>query len=257
MLMQFPAYARGLSLHNPGKALFMIALLSFAAVAVADDSEIDNLRSNIRSLLPGNMTLESVEPSPMEGVYIVVAGTQTLYVYSKDDLVMIGDVYDTVRRVNLGEERRNKEMAAAIASLPEDEIIYMGEPLPRQVTVFTDTDCVYCQRFHQTVPELQERGMQVRYLMFPRAGVGSASYHEAVSVWCAEDQAEAMTIAKTGGQVEQTTCENPVAGQYELGQRIGVRGTPTMILDNGKVIPGFLTPDQLMAEAETPPGSPE
>ena len=140
-------------------------------------------------------------------------------------------------------------MAKALASLSTDEMILMGEDTGRYVTVFTDTDCVYCQRFNQHIAELQERGMQVRYLMFPRAGVGSPSYHEAVSVWCSDDQARAMTIAKSGGVVDEKICENPVEQQYRLGQQLGVRGTPTMILDTGKVIPGFLTPDQLLAEA--------
>jgi thiol:disulfide interchange protein DsbC len=173
-----------------------------------------------------------------------------LYVYSVGDFVMIGDVYDAVRKVNLGEEMRNEKMAEALASIPESEMIIMGESTDRYVTVFTDTDCGYCQKFHQHVAELQSMGMQVRYLMFPRAGINSASYDEAVSVWCAEDQREAMTIAKAGGTVEPKVCENPVEKQYRLGQRLGVRGTPTMVLDSGKVIPGFLPPAQLLAEAE-------
>ena len=55
-------------------------------------------------------------------------------------------------------------------------MILMGEATGRYVTVFTDIDCTYCRQFHKTVPELQKRGLQVRYLMFPRAGLQSESY---------------------------------------------------------------------------------
>ena len=214
--------------------------------AYAQDS---NLEKNLKGLLPSNMPIESVQETPMEGVYEVVAGGQPLYVYSAGKFLMIGDVYDAESRVNLGEQKKNQQMSEAIKSVPEEEMIVLGDNSDRYVVVFTDTDCGYCQRFHRNVAELNERGLQVRYLMFPRAGLESDSYNEAVSVWCADDQGRAMTVAKSGGMVEEKNCENPVAAQYELGQQIGIRGTPTMILDNGEVIPGYLPPAQLLSRA--------
>ena len=226
----------------------LISLVLTISSAFAQD-EIENLQSKLATILPPNMVVDSIEPTPMEGVYIATVHGQDMFVYSAGDYLMVGDVYDTVKMVNLGEERAAARMAEALDNIPESEMIFMGEPMDRYVTVFTDTDCFYCQKFHLTVPELQANGIQVRYLMFPRAGLQSDSYREAVSVWCAADQAAAMTTAKAGGRVDPAQCENPVADQYKLGQQIGVRGTPTMILDTGKVIPGFLTPEQLMAEA--------
>ncbi|MEZ5580319.1 MAG: thioredoxin fold domain-containing protein [Candidatus Competibacteraceae bacterium] len=72
----------------------------------------------------------------------------------------------------------------------------------------------------------------------PREGVGSDSFDKAVSVWCAADRREAMTQAKRGENIERKTCDNPVQAQYELGQKLGVRGTPSMILEDGTMIPG-------------------
>ena len=226
----------------------LFSLLLTISSAIAQD-DVEQLQSKLSTILPPNMMIDGIEPTPMEGVYIATVQGQDMYVYSSGDYIMVGDVYDTVKLVNLGEERAAAKMARALENIPESEMILMGEPKERYVTVFTDTDCFYCQKFHLTVPELQANGIQVRYLMFPRAGLESDSYREAVSVWCAADQAKAMTTAKAGGRVEPAQCENPVAAQYRLGQQIGVRGTPTMILDTGKVIPGFLTPEQLMAEA--------
>ena len=36
--------------------------------------------------------------------------------------------------------------------------------------------------------EYNEQGIAIHYLAFPRAGVGSTSYDDYVSVWCADDQ---------------------------------------------------------------------
>lgn len=234
-------------MQNFIKLAFLTLLLLSSTVRA--DAQMDNVVENLKKILPAGMNIQSIEASPMEGVYVVNAGTQSMYVFSRDGYIMVGDVYDADRKVSLGEERKAAAMSESLANIPESDLILMGEAKPRYVTVFTDTDCGYCQKFHKSVAELQKRGMQVRYLMFPRAGLQSPSYKEAVSVWCAEDQARAMTIAKSGGTVEPKECENPVAAHYQLGQQLGVRGTPTMILDNGKVITGYLTPNQLFAEA--------
>ncbi len=238
------------------KALFFVVIPLFALmsswVAGADEKE-ENLKKNLEAVLSQGMVVESIEPSPMPGSYIVKVNGQTIFATSAGDYLMIGEIYDSVREVNLGEELRAIDMVRAIESIPESEMILMGEATGRTVTVFTDIDCTYCRQFHRTVPELQNRGLTVRYLMFPRAGLQSASYDKAVSVWCSPNQAESMTVAKSGGAVEPLTCDNPVAQQYALGQQIGVRGTPTIILDNGQVIPGFVDMDELLKLADIAP----
>jgi len=94
--------------------------------------------------------------------------------------------------------------------------------------------------FHKEVPKLNNAGITVRYLMYPRAGPGSPTFIKSVSVWCADDQKKAIGMAKEGGVLEAKTCDNPVLEQFKLGQQIGVTGTPTLILENGKILPGYL-----------------
>ncbi len=237
------------------KLIFLALMLTSPLISAAQDIQdsADNIAAikvNLGAILPANVSIESIEKTAMENVYIASVQGEDMYVYSAGNYVMVGDVYDATRRVSLGEERKGERIVAALTDIPQSEYILMSEPAQRHITVFTDTDCFYCQKFHKTVPELTAMGIQVRYLMFPRAGLNSESYKEAVSVWCSEDQADAMTIAKSGGVVDEATCENPVAAQYKLGQKMGIRGTPTMILDSGKVIPGFLTPEQIMVAAD-------
>jgi len=86
----------------------------------------------------------------------------------------------------------------------------------------------------------------VRYLAFPRAGVGSESHKKYVSVWCNDDQQASLTDAKSGRSVASATCENPVAETYQFGQRIGVRGTPMIIYDDGTVTPGYAPSDVII-----------
>lgn len=98
--------------------------------------------------------------------------------------------------------------------------------------------------------EYNERGVEVRYLAFPRAGIGSPAYNTMVSVWCADDPQKAMTAAKAGRQVTPKQCPNPVRDHYEMGRLLGVQGTPTLILEDGELIPGYVPPQRLVQMIE-------
>lgn len=43
------------------------------------------------------------------------------------------------------------------------------------------------------------------------------------------------------------TCDNPVARHYELGRRPHIRGTPTIVLDDGRTIGGDVPAERLRA----------
>jgi thiol:disulfide interchange protein DsbC len=233
---------------------YLLAMLLMIQGTAWAESELDAVRNNLKRILPQSMEIKSVEQTAMEGVYLVVAGSENLFVHSLGDFVMIGEVYDTVRRISLTQERKDKEKVIAmkeLSAIPESEMIIMGDPQgERYVTVFTDTDCGWCQKFHKDIPVLEAGGLKVRYMMWPRAGINSESYDEAVSVWCAEDQGAAMTVAKNRQTVEPKVCENPVKEQYALGFRLGVQGTPFIMLDNGEVLGGYVDPDRLLSAAE-------
>ena len=235
----------------PLATLFTVCL-TLASQANAQ-SEIEAVRLNLEKIIPARMEITSIEQTPMEGVYEVRAGNENLFVYSHGEFVMIGEVFDTDRRVSWAQERREKERAVAVkdlAAMPESNMIIMGDPEgKRYITVFTDTDCGWCQKFHQDIPVLEAGGLKVRYMMWPRAGLESESYLEAVSVWCADNQGQAMTIAKNRQKVEPRQCENPVEEHYQLGFRLGVQGTPFIMLDNGKVLGGYVPPEKLLSEA--------
>ena len=80
----------------------------------------------------------------------------------------------------------------------------------------------------------------MRYLAFPRAGIGSPSYDKLVSAWCSETPGKTLTELKNGGAVEGNLCaHNPVADQYRLGQEMGVNGTPAILLADGNLLPGY------------------
>jgi thiol:disulfide interchange protein DsbC len=54
-----------------------------------------------------------------------------------------------------------------------------------------------------------------------------------------------MTQAKMGNDPEPAQCVNPIAEQYQLGKELGVTGTPSLVTAEGRMIPGYVPPEQL------------
>ena len=55
-----------------------------------------------------------------------------------------------------------------------------------------------------------------------------------------------MTDAKSGNYVEERKCDTSIDKHLEIAERIGVRGTPTIVLANGDLIPGFVPADEII-----------
>ncbi len=209
----------------------------------------DEIKTALYELIgPSAATSEIIE-SPMKGVYQVDLGDRILFVSKVGNHLLLGDVFDTQRRVSLSDEIKQEKALAIVGEIPESEmIVFAPEETRRTITVYTDVDCPYCRKLHKEVPTLVENGVKVRYLWFPRSGVNTPSYDKAVSIWCAEDQLTAMDDAKLNNKIVNASCKpNPVADQYASGQRVGVRGTPTIVVDDGTIIGGYLPAKDLLA----------
>ncbi len=231
-----------------------VALALVAPVLHAAELDRDAVKAMISKTFPG-VTADEVGPAALPGFYEVVIGTRLVYVSTDGKYLLLGDLIDTAERINLSEARRAELTAVKLAGLDPARMISIAPENPsRHITVFTDVDCPYCARFHRDVPKLNEAGVAVHYLLFPRTGIGSKSYQRAVGVWCADDQVEMMGIAKAGGEVEPKECENPVKEHLALGRAVGVQGTPAIFLEDGTMIPGYLPPERLFGQmGHTPP----
>src|SRR3546814_3045587 len=97
------------------------------------------------------------------------------------------------------------------------------------VAVFTDVECGFSRKLHSQIDDYNREGIAVQYLAFPRMGLGSADFQKMVNVWCATDRKQALTDAKNDRRVPTRNCTNPVTMEYDVGQRIGLAGTPLIV----------------------------
>ncbi|WP_189400139.1 DsbC family protein [Arenicella chitinivorans] len=221
-------------------AICLFVGLGLTAAQAGPLEDVDKVRAELVKMVPPASDAPILE-TPVNGVYRLELDNGFYYAYVDGDHILFGDLVNTKDQINLGEVAKAERTSALIEGTPLNKMIVYGpKDAKRHVTVFTDIDCGYCRKLHLEVPNLNEAGVQVRYLAFPRAGVGSESHKKYVSVWCNADQQAALTDAKAGKNVPPASCENPVAETYELGRKAGVSGTPTIILDDGTVTPGYV-----------------
>ena len=201
----------------------------------------------------------SVEPAPIAGLYEVMVGADVFYVSADGRYLLMGDIREAKTGKNITDNKREQFRREVLNTFDEEKMIVFApeKETKHTINVFTDVDCPYCAKFHNEVPKLNEAGIKVRYLAFPRAGVGSKTYKTMVSVWCAKDQQQALTDAKARKEIEPAECDNPVEEQYELGQRIGINGTPAMVLSNGELVPGYVPAPRLISFLDKKEGKKE
>ncbi len=225
--------------------------LSIVAPAGAADDAGEKIRAALAGVVPGS-TPDSVQPSGVSGLYEVRYGAQILYVSDDGRYLFDGEFIDLQKRVNVTEQRRGEGRLNALRALGEESmIVYKPKgQVKHTITVFTDIDCGYCRKLHNGMAAMNDLGIEVRYLAYPRAGINSPSYDKAVSVWCAEDRNKAMDAAKAGEPLKSKSCDSPVTEHLALGESFGVRGTPALVLDSGELLPGYLPPDRLVAHLE-------
>lgn len=221
-------------------SVLFFSLFSGVSPAIAEDAELKSARQMISARFQG-VTVENIQPSPVKGLYVVSVPPRLFYVSADAKYVINGDMIDMAMNQNVTQPLRSKVRMDAITNLGEDSmIVFAPEKVKHTITVFTDIDCGYCRKLHNEMAEYNKHGIKVRYLAYPRAGIDSEAYNKAVSVWCADDRKDAMTKAKNNQDVPPKTCDNPVAEQYKLGEMMGIRGTPALVLDDGQVAPGYI-----------------
>lgn len=235
--------------RNTYMSLFIIALLTIPGIGQSEQTDIATTRNliteSMAKIMPGRK-VDSIEATVIPALYEVMIGADIFYVTSDGEHLLQGDLYSLETKTNLTEAKRSQGRVALIKTIdPTTEIIFKPEKTRHVVNIFTDIDCGYCRKLHSEMDTYLAKGIEIRYLAFPRSGYRTRSYFKAVSAWCADDPQKALTIAKSGQEIEQKTCDNPVDQHLALAHELGLTGTPTMVFSDGSIVPGYIPADEL------------
>ncbi|XQW84164.1 bifunctional protein-disulfide isomerase/oxidoreductase DsbC [Thalassotalea piscium] len=240
----------------------VVLLCSFSSQAIENKStvtnpatvnlaqtDLDALRDKLTSVVG---EISSIKPSPMVGLVEIIADHSVFYSSLDGDFLIDGKLYDLEARTNLTEDARMKVRIEGVNSFAKDMIVFPAKNEKHVITVFTDITCGYCRKLHEQMADYNDKGITIRYLAYPRAGVRdqmgeySKGFKDLRSIWCNEDPKSALTKAKMGTNVAQRICDKPIEEEFNFGRKIGVSGTPAIILENGLMLPGYKDPDSLL-----------
>jgi len=233
------------------KSILYAILVLTVSTAVAE-SAIPQKYAQIVSVFHNKFPDEkitNIQESPIDGIYEVMIPPHIYYANSNATYVFSGDIFKLADEKNITQDRRQIARKTSIDMLDtKSMIVFPAEKNKYTISVFTDIECAYCRKLHSQIGEYNKLGITVRYLAFPRGGPASDSFTKAISVWCAKDRRKALTDAKNDIVMEKRTCDSPVLKHYNLGKKFGIQGTPTIVLENGYVIPGYVSPEKLLSE---------
>lgn len=241
------------------KKLFVILMLGLSiplASAATKALNEDQIRIMLEARFP-DASIEHVAPSDVDSLYSFLLEGNLYYISDDGKYLIDGKMLDiTTEKIrNVSQERlsqldkmkspmRKREMA----KLKEEDMVVFKAPNEEHViSVFTDIDCGYCQKMHRERNDYLSRGITIRYLAYPRAGINSPSGEKLKGIWCASDPQTAMTEAKLERKYREGRCETPFAQHMSLVRKFGIRGTPGIVLENGDVIGGY-QPAEIMRQ---------
>jgi thiol:disulfide interchange protein DsbC len=231
----------------------VLGLGSIAVPASADQAdELRVVRETVAETFDG-IGEDDIFPSDVDGWYTIRKGAIVAYISGDGRYLLQGDLIDLEKQVNLSEKDRNKARVKMMTNVPDDDVIvFSPEKVRHTISVFTDIDCTFCRRLHSQMDEYLDEGIEIRYFLYPRNGPASPSWAKAEQVWCADNRNEALTMAKLDKEFETHECDSSIVSvHYSMGQDVGLRGTPAIVLEDGTLFSGYMPPKQLAEAIET------
>ena len=224
------------------KTLFVLSFLFFA--------DEENLKNKIAKILPQGLPINFIETSLLPDFYVVnVANNQILYVSKSFEFVLAGEVIQLKegKITSLNDKYQTKLVKNILSTINSKESInFISNKEKYKLTIFTDISCGYCRLLHSEIDSYLKEGLTINYLAFPRDGLNGSVYKDMMSAWCSKNPKQSLTKLKNGEEIEELQCNNPVSDHFRKGSLLGITGTPTIILEDGRKFSGYIPAKELI-----------
>lgn len=226
----------------------------FFSLFVSSDEQI--IRNSLEKILPKGSEIESIQESSIKGLYAVYYGDlEPIYVSDDGNFFIYGDIYKiNINSItNITDVEISERRSTILSNLESSELIsFKSKNEQYAVTVFTDVDCGYCRKLHNQIEEYNKLGITINYAAFPRSGLGTISFTKMVSAWCSDNKKSSLTRLKNNNEINKNFCDNqPVSKHYAIGNKLGVTGTPAIFSSDGRLFPGYLSPEDLLKKLQS------
>lgn len=211
-----------------------------APLSKADAKAAATIKQSIEARYP-NARILSVQPSQYLGLYEVFTGDSVSYANATGDLLFVGSIMDTRTKRNLTVERMDELNAIDFKSLPLDRAIKVVKGNgSRQVAVFSDPECPYCQQLEKEFESVTD--VTIYTFLFPIASLHPDAPARAEALWCSANPGTAWKEWMVDRKPPAwKSCDgDPVDELKALGEKLGINSTPTMFAANGRRFAGAM-----------------
>ncbi len=210
-------------------------LVAFSAQAQTD---IDKMKADLQAKIPEGK-IESVRKIPYGGLYEAVISGDIYYTNPGLDFLVAGAIIDLRTSENITQKRMEQLSAIKWDTLPLDQAIKITRGNgSRKIFIFEDPNCGYCKRFERDLAGVTD--ITIYVALYPILSPDSTEKSKAI--WCAADPAKVWLdhMVRDAAISGDTKCATPIEKNLAMGMSKRVRGTPTIIFENGDRVPGAI-----------------
>lgn len=225
-----------MSIKSPMAMLGLILAVASSATGAADDAA-ETLSVRLKEMYPATK-IERVQRSEIPSLFEVVMGKNAAYTDATGRYFVFGHLFDMKEQRDLTAERVEKAARVSFGELPlADAIKTIRGKGERVLAVFSDPDCPYCRRLELELEKLDN--VTLYTFPFPLDGLHPEARDKSIAVWCSPNRGQAWAeLMKSGKAPVSRKCDHPIERNVQLGQRLGIQGTPTLLAADGRTLSG-------------------
>jgi len=220
---------------------FVLSALLFGKSLALTNEEASPI---LKELIKTEFRILEIREAPLEGFWEVVTeiGQERIifYVHKNMRFVIHGQILDRQSKRNVTLDRLKDFRRIDTSALPLENAIPMGQG-KRKLYIFTDPQCHFCFQLHEELKQIKD--LQTFLFLYP---LTPASYEKAKAIWCSQGKLKALEESYEGKELRSPSCDtSPIDKNVQLGKRLLVESTPTLLFQNGKMTEGYTTSDTL------------
>ena len=217
------------------KVLILVSFTTIFCFPAFAEEQPAPVESKLKADFP-TLAFTEIKPTPIDGMYEVVASGQIFYYFPTSSHLMFGALIDKsgTNLTDLAKEALQEKM---LATLPLDKAVKIGHG-PKKVIEVTDPDCPYCRKASEFFDDKDE--LVTRYVFFfPLMQIHPDAATKAAFVLSSEDRAAAYHDVMSGkyDTLPLPTFEDNLLldDHLVLTGQLGVRSTPQFWIDGENI----------------------
>ena len=225
---------------------FLILIMLLVSCAKKDEVDVD-IKKTVSNAYP-DVAIDEIKKND-DNFHEIIINKQIYYATNDGKYLIVGNVINLNTKESITENTKMNQRLSIIDSIDmKNFMIFKPKKTDHILTIFTDTSCPYCQKLHNEIPDLLENNIEIRYVLFSRNGNDVDAYQQLVSAWCSADKVDALEDLFAGDILDDiSNCENPIARNFDYAGSLSVEGTPTIFLEDGRIIPGYQNYKNILA----------